>query len=162
MKSKSKTTSKVVDLHRGSEGLVHRVAKVVGWCQETRAFLIDVPGHETAPLRSLSTIQVSEAEAQRFAESGQEVLVCYDRARPNLPIVVGVLQDAVARPSAKSEGLQTDEKALVLQHHERVEIQCGKAKLILTKDGRARLRATDVSMHSSGNYRLRAGSVDIN
>jgi tetrahydromethanopterin S-methyltransferase subunit H len=128
------------------------VGTIVGWSQATRQFVVDFAGNTQGPVRSLSTVQVSEAEADALAEAEARVLLAFDRHDPSLPIVTGILRDAVAAPS----------KALVLQHAERIELRCGQAVLVLTKDGKVLTRAAYISAHSSGAYRVRSGSIEMN
>ena len=45
---------------------------------------------------------------------------------------------------------------------ERIELRCGRASLIMEKDGRITLRGTRVVSHASGTNRIRGGSVQLN
>jgi hypothetical protein len=148
------------DARRAAPSSSHCVGCIVGWSESTRGLLVDYPGNPGGPVEALSTIQISEEEARAHTSARQPVLLCFDDARPHVPIVLGLIRDAVTPepPSAP----KTSRNALVLQHDERVEIRCGKSTLILTKDGKAILRAAYVSSQSAGVYRIRAGSVDIN
>jgi hypothetical protein len=55
-----------------------------------------------------------------------------------------------------------DGKVVEIRGAERIEIRCGKASLILTKEGKILLQGTYISSQSSGVHRVRGGSVEIN
>jgi hypothetical protein len=134
------------------------VGHIVGWSRATRQFVIDYPGNSEGPLRAQSTVQVTEDEVDRMAEAQQRVLLVFDGCDPKHPIVTGIVREAVV----PNDHQQRSEDALVLSHDKRIEIRVGKVSLILTKDGKMIARAAYVSSRSSGAYRIRGGSVEIN
>jgi len=73
------------------------------------------------------------------------------------PLVVDVeLADEV-------EVVETVEgKRVVVRAEERIEIRCGKASLILTKEGKLLINGALVSISSDGVIRIDGGSVQIN
>ncbi|MDB4984893.1 MAG: hypothetical protein JWN04_71 [Myxococcaceae bacterium] len=70
-----------------------KVGTIVGWSRVTRQLVVDYPGNVNGPVRSLSTMQVSEAEADELAKVNQRVLLSFDRANPAQPIVTGILRE---------------------------------------------------------------------
>jgi hypothetical protein len=45
---------------------------------------------------------------------------------------------------------------------ERLELRCGKATIIMEKDGHITIRGTYVTSHASAANRIRGGSVNLN
>lgn len=142
----------------------HRVGNIVGICTDQRQFLVDYPGNAGGPAPSLSTVQVDEATAAKFVKDRQPVLICLDAGQcPPMPIVVGIIQDGIApAATAKAVRERASKEALVLEHDQRIELRCGETVLILTRDGKLLTRAAYISAYSSGAYRVRGASVEIN
>ena len=55
-----------------------------------------------------------------------------------------------------------DGEAISLRASERVEIRCGEASIVLTKEGKVIVNGTYVSVGSDGVLRLDGGSVNMN
>jgi hypothetical protein len=64
--------------------------------------------------------------------------------------------------SKKQARAVVDGEVVELRGNERVELRCGKASIVMTKEGKIILSGTYLSSASSGAHRIRGGSVEIN
>lgn len=118
--------------------------------------LVVFPGNpqETAiPARSLTELT--------SAMIGAEVALLFQEGDPNRPLIVG----RIVEPSRKSAGaaqMIRDGERVTITGDERVELRCGKATIIMEKDGRITIRGTYVTSHASATNRIRGGSVNLN
>lgn len=117
--------------------------------------LVVFPGNpqETAiPARSLTELT--------SAMIGAEVALLFQEGDPNRPLIVG----RIVEPSRKSAAAQVirDGERVTITGDERLELRCGKATIIMEKEGRITIRGTYVTSHASATNRIRGGSVNLN
>lgn len=117
--------------------------------------LVVFPGNpqETAiPARSLAELTSSMI--------GAEVALLFQDGDPGRPLIVGRIID----PARKADAPQIirDGEQLRITANERIELRCGKATIIMEKDGRITLRGTYLTSHASATNRIRGGSVNLN
>ncbi|MER8520506.1 DUF6484 domain-containing protein [Mesorhizobium sp. M0644] len=117
--------------------------------------LVVFPGNpvETAvPARSLTELT--------SAMIGAEVALLFQEGDPGRPLIIG----RIVEPSRKSPAPQVirDGERVTINGEERIELRCGKATIIMEKDGRITIRGTYVTSHASATNRIRGGSVNIN
>ena len=87
---------------------------------------------------------------------GDAVAVAFQLNDPSMPILIGpVVAGLIDSP------ILVPEKIVVSAGSE-LTLQCGKASLTLTSDGRAALRGVDVTTRASHANRIRGGNVQIN
>ena len=55
-----------------------------------------------------------------------------------------------------------DEPETIIEGKERIELRCGKAKIVLTSDGKVLVKGTDIVSRSEGPNRLKGASIQIN
>ncbi|CAN7683356.1 DUF6484 domain-containing protein [Mesorhizobium sp. LjRoot246] len=117
--------------------------------------LVVFPGNpkETA-LRARSLAQLSSDMI------GSEVALLFQDGDPERPLIVGRIVEPV-RPSGSPKVLQ-DGNRVRITADERLELRCGKATLIMEKDGRIVIRGTYLTSHASATNRIRGGSVNLN
>ena len=101
------------------------------------------------------------------AHSGADVLVVCEQEDPARPIVIGVLHDPLAGLDAEGREdeeveARVDGQRVVLEGSREVLLRCGQASILLTPDGRIRIRGTDLVSRSSGGNRIKGASVQIN
>ncbi len=134
---------------------VRRVGLVIGrFCgrDEAGAPLVDFPGNPlSSPLPARSTVALSDSDA------GRPLALLFEDGQLRLPVVVGVLQ-----PDAPAATATVDGREVVLEGKERVELRCGKAKIVLTKDGKVLVKGTDILSRSEGPNRLKGASIQLN
>jgi hypothetical protein len=119
---------------------------------ETGAPLVDFADNPSAgPLPARSTVMLGDAVADR------EVALLFEDNQRRRPVIVGVIQPAEQVATAMVDG-----REVVLEGKERVELRCGKAKIVLTKDGKVLVKGTDILSRSEGPNRLKGASIQLN
>lgn len=53
-------------------------------------------------------------------------------------------------------------KRIVIEAQQEIELRCGDARILLTRDGIVQIRGTYVTSHASATQRIRGGSVQLN
>ncbi|MER9436573.1 hypothetical protein EOA13_27300 [Mesorhizobium sp. M7A.F.Ca.US.011.01.1.1] len=117
--------------------------------------LVVFPGNpkETAiPARSLAELTSDMI--------GAEVALLFQDGDPGRPLVVGRIVEPARRTSAPQ--IVRDGEQVRITGDERIELRCGKATIIMEKDGRITIRGTYVTSHASAANRIRGGSVNLN
>ena len=90
---------------------------------------------------------------------GRHVLVLFEDGRPDVPIVIGVLQPSAPSPEWAAE---VDGARVTLSAKEEIVLRCGQASITLTKAGKILIRGAYLSNHSSGVNRIKGATVEIN
>ena len=135
----------------GAEGPGLVIGRFCGW-DDAGAPLVDFPDNPArAPLPARSTVILGDCVA------GQEVALLFANNQLRRPVVVGVIQSAPRVAIAA-----VDDREVVLEGKERVELRCGKAKIVLTKDGKVLVKGTDILSRSEGPNRLKGASIQLN
>ncbi|OWK20700.1 hypothetical protein AJ88_27025 [Mesorhizobium amorphae CCBAU 01583] len=117
--------------------------------------LVVFPGNprETAiPARSLSELTSDMI--------GAEVALLFQDGDPGRPLVVGRIVEPARRASTPQ--IVRDRERVLITGDERIELRCGKATIIMEKDGRITIRGTYLTSHASAANRIRGGSVNLN
>lgn len=117
--------------------------------------LVVFPGNpqETAiPARSLTELNSDMI--------GAEVALLFQDGNPGRPLIVG----RVVEPARKATSPQIirDGETVRIVGKERIELRCGKAAILMEKDGRITIRGTYVTSQASAANRIRGGSIDPN
>ncbi|ESX71541.1 MULTISPECIES: DUF6484 domain-containing protein [unclassified Mesorhizobium] len=110
------------------------------------------PGDAAVPARSLTELT--------SAMIGAEVALLFQEGDPARPLIVG----RIVEPARKSPTPQVirDGELVTIVGDERIELRCGKATIIMEKDGHITIRGTYVTSHASATNRVRGGSVNLN
>ncbi|RUW80694.1 DUF6484 domain-containing protein [Mesorhizobium sp. M1E.F.Ca.ET.063.01.1.1] len=117
--------------------------------------LVVFPGNlrETAvPARSLADL-TSEM-------IGAEVALLFQDGDPGRPLIVGRIIDP-GHKSGTSTVIRDGERVRITAN-ERIELRCGKATIVMEKDGHITIRGTYLTSHASATNRIRGGSVNLN
>lgn len=91
---------------------------------------------------------------------GAEVALLFQEGDPGRPLIVGRIVDP-ARKSSTPHVVRDGER-VTITGDERVELRCGKATIIMEKDGHITIRGTYLTSHASATNRIRGGSVNLN
>ncbi|WFP62582.1 DUF6484 domain-containing protein [Mesorhizobium sp. WSM4904] len=91
---------------------------------------------------------------------GSEVALLFQEGDVTRPLIVG----RIVEPTRKSEAPDVirDGERVRITGQERVELRCGKAVIVMEKDGRITIRGTYVTSHASVANRIRGGSINLN
>jgi hypothetical protein len=153
---------------REAAAVMHvRVGTVTKWSEE-EGIIVDYAGSPNGPQPVATTMSFSAAQLDALVASRDAVLLTFEQGRLERPILVGLTQPIPSRsphtPSREAGAIcaVVDGEVVELQGSERVVLRCGKASIVLTKDGKIVLSGTYISSSSSGAHRIRGGSVEIN
>lgn len=117
--------------------------------------LVVFPGNprDTAlPARSLADLT--------SAIIGAEVALLFEGGDATRPLIVGRIVEPARRSSTPN--VIRDGERVRITAEERIELRCGKATIIMEKDGHITIRGTYVTSHASAANRIRGGSVNLN
>jgi hypothetical protein len=117
--------------------------------------LVVFPGNprETAlPARTLADLT--------SAMVGAEVALLFEGGEATRPLIVGRIVEP-ARKSSTPKVVRDGERVRIVGD-DRIELRCGKATIIMEKDGHITIRGTYVTSHASAANRIRGGSVNLN
>ncbi|MER8528441.1 MULTISPECIES: DUF6484 domain-containing protein [unclassified Mesorhizobium] len=117
--------------------------------------LVVFPGNpeETAlPARSLTALTSDMV--------GSEVALLFQEGDAMKPLIVGRIVEP-ARKTAAPQVVREGERILITGD-ERIELRCGKATILMEKDGRITIRGSYVTSQASAANRIRGGSIDLN
>ncbi|WP_322418150.1 DUF6484 domain-containing protein [Mesorhizobium huakuii] len=117
--------------------------------------LVVFPGNpkETAvPARTLTDLSASMI--------GTEVALLFQDGDPARPLIVGRIVEP-SRPDSAALVVRDGETVRIVGK-ERVELRCGKAAIVMEKDGHITIRGTYVTSHASVTNNIRGGSVNLN
>lgn len=91
---------------------------------------------------------------------GAEVALLFQDGDPLCPLIVGRIVEPVRK--ASSPQVIRDGERVRIVGEERIELRCGKATILMEKDGRITIRGTYVTSQASAANRIRGGSIDLN
>lgn len=147
--SEALTLAKVRQETLATDGTQPCVGRVVRITPEGRA-LVDFDGNALGPLVARSAIQLySESELAELRRSS--VLLVFEDGDPTRPVVAGIVRDAVI--GRRIRRIEADEE---------VSLKCGKSSIELHKDGKVRVRGTNLVSRASGPNKIRGATVEIN
>lgn len=139
-------------------------APCVGWLvardTEGRPQVL-VPGHGDAPIVARTIVA---AWPQAISEGRVvEVLLVFDRGDPGLPIIVGLVHEAMSTPQAPvGDATSTGQRRVCIEATEELSLKCGQSVLTLRADGRITSRGSEISSRASGSNKIKGASVFIN
>ncbi|MER8396000.1 DUF6484 domain-containing protein [Mesorhizobium sp. M0833] len=121
---------------------------------DDEAPLVVFPGNE-----SETAVRARSLAEMRADMIGSEVALLFEGGDVGRPLIVGRIVELSRTPQAQ---VIRDGKEVRIVGDERVELRCGKATIILEKDGHITIRGTYVTSHASAANRIRGGSVNLN
>lgn len=101
---------------------------------------------------------------------GAKVALLFEGGDPSAPMIVGPVLDAPLETEASGsdearggrEGAGSDDGRTVIEADERIELRCGRATIILEKNGQVTIRGAEVVSEASGANAVRGASVHLN
>lgn len=147
-----------------------RIGKIVN-VDEQGIVYIDFKGSPKGPIAAKLSGTMQDRIESRGWSAFSQVLMVFEEADPNRPVIVDVVVAAVNSVASEEEiALQVDEdreatidgETVTFSAQERIVFRCGKASITLTKAGKVILRGTYMLNRSSGVNRIKGSSVHLN
>lgn len=132
-------------------------------------FTVDFPGNPHGPTFARSIVPLGDLTQACEARARPEVLLLFEAERSDSPVIIGLLSGASETKSeTKKLGASERREALVdgrrvvLDAKDELILKCGKATIVMRRNGRIVARGTHVETDSEGVNRVKGGSVQIN
>lgn len=127
-----------------------RTARLVGLDEDGR-LLVRLEGFD-ADIAVRIGVELEDDALKRAAKAGREVLLAFPV--DSAPVVVAILRDRL-------ESKQDDGRVRLAAPDELV-LRCGKASVVLRKDGRVTVKGTRIVSASTGPHKIKGASVELN
>jgi hypothetical protein len=92
----------------------------------------------------------------------EQVAVMFEQGNTSRALVLGPMAGTPAQAPDPAHEATIDNERIIIEAGQEIELRCGEAAIILTRDGRILLRGSDITSHASTTQRIRGGSVQIN
>jgi hypothetical protein len=125
----------------------------LGFAQD--APLVAFPGspeHTAIPARSLADMSAVQV--------GEEVALLFQEGDASRPVIVGRMFEP-AHGMTPTQVVRDGEHVKIVAE-KRLELRCGRATIIMEKDGRIAVRGTYLTSHASAANRILGGSINLN
>ena len=117
---------------------------------------VDHPGNTRGELTARATVILSAEDV------GREVALMFEGGDPARPIIIGVVQGPRVRaPQARPVHAKVDGETITFTAEKEIVLQCGKASIRLTRDGKVTIRGAYLLSRSSGVNRIQGGSIQL-
>lgn len=127
------------------------VGQVVQITPEGRA-VVDFDGNNLGPLVARAAIQLfSESELAELRRSN--VLLVFEDGDPTRPVLAGIIRDAVIARNDRSRTIEADGQ---------LTLRCGQGSINLHKNGKVRVRGTNLMSRSSGPNKIKGATIELN
>lgn len=134
--------------------------ELIAIADDGRTPLVMFPGQAgTAAVRARSVVDLHGAHI------GAAVVLMFELADPNRPIVMGVLRGNEGWPLAGRPAqvdIDADGERMTVSAREQMVLRCGKASITLTRAGKVLIQGSYVLSRSTGVNRVKGGAVQIN
>jgi hypothetical protein len=119
---------------------------------------VDFPNNTHGVLPALSTVTLTKSDI------GRQIVLQFQEGDSRRPIILGLLQPAQEGTPAAAKPIvaKVDGDSLTIAATREIVLQCGKASITLTADGKVAIRGTYLLSRSSGVNRLQGGSIELN
>ena len=149
-------------------GLVGRIAEVDGAGRAR----VTYPGLVGPPIPARTVVCAPPSAAVNPTSLVDlPVLLSFEQADASRPIIVGFVRDSLLpgaeQADASSRGdsdgdVTVDGDRIVFEAQREIVLRCGKSTIELKRDGKVKVRGTDVLSRSSGPNRVRGASIKLN
>jgi len=155
---------RAVSLSSGARSLASlgpaAVARLHGFDLLDRPVVADLPSCPGALLAARTTVSL------RQAMIGRDVLVLFDGADVDRPIIIGVIEPVgYAETSSSSESgitVHADGQRHVIEAEREIVLRCGDASITLTRAGKVLIQGNYILSRSSGYNKIKGAAIEIN
>lgn len=134
--------------------------------------LVDYPGNPHGPLSARSVVPPRALVRACKGAAQPEVILAFEEERSDRPVILGLLHPSgesgsslrVDPPPEAGVRLEAtvDGKRVVLEGQDEIVLKCGKAHLVMRRNGRIVMRGTFIEVDSEGPNHIKGGAVEIN
>jgi len=136
------------------------IGELIALTDEGLTPLVVYPGQRgTAAIVARSVLDL------RGAHVGKQVVLLFEAADPDKPIVMGVLRDGQPSELDGRPGqveVDRDGERMIVSAKVQLVLRCGKASITLTEAGKVLIEGAYISSRSTGVNRIKGGSVQLN
>ena len=159
---------RVVETLERIEGV--RVGKVITVDESGQAF-VDFPGNTQGHISARFTNSIKPGMLQKTVSADRDVLLVFENNDPGLPIIIDTLYSLVdeitefltiALETEIPKDVLIDGKRVTFDAQEEIVLRCGKASIILSRDGKIVIKGTHLLSRSRGMNKIKGGAVHIN
>jgi len=134
-------------------------------------FLVDFPGNQSGAIVARVTSAAHVASLKKGNPLGREVLLAFENEDPRLPIIVDTMHSLLEEITERSMGLPgsdaprdaiVDGKRVVLDAADEIVLQCGKARITLTRAGKILIQGEYVLSSSRGANKIKGATIQLN
>lgn len=134
-------------------------------------FLVNFTGAGITPVVARTTTSARVETLRRGNPEGREVLLIFEDSDPRRPIIIDTMYSLIGEitepattvhEAGEPHEVTIDGKRISLEAENEIVLKCGRASITLTRAGKVLIKGDYVLSHSSGENRIRGGSVSIN
>lgn len=111
-------------------------------------------------------LPLSDAEIAKAAWVGRRAMVVITDPAAQKGVLVGLVRERVSSSVREANpgelAVQVDGESLRLEGKRRIELVCGKARLVLEANGRVELNGSYVVHRSRGPVKIKGTTIDLN
>lgn len=145
-----------------------KTGKIVKVDQEGAVF-IDFKGNQQGPIRARVTAAAADRISRRKDDCDLTVMIAFEESDIHRPVVIDVIHDRI-EPSAsviaagrsELDDVKIDGETVTFDAKKEIVLRCGKASIILTREGKVVIRGTYLLNRSSGTNRIKGSSIQLN
>lgn len=147
-----------------------RVGKIVS-INENGSVFVDFSGNAIGPIAARITTSAKVATNGKGNPAGREVLLAFENNDPKRPVIVDTIYSLIEEISEaevtlplteEPQEVTMDGKRICFNAEKEIVLKCGKSSITLTMAGKVIIKGEYVLSQSSGENRIRGGSVAIN
>ena len=140
------------------------LGRLVAW--DDRGPTVDFEGNSRGPVRARLTDTLPRQHRPGPGVPEQEVVLLIDPRPARPPVILGFLTPLDRTTSApagvRALDARVDGKRVEIEGQDEIVLRCGKASIVLRRNGRVVIRGIDVETRAAGVNRVKGGSVLIN
>ncbi|WP_434385338.1 DUF6484 domain-containing protein [Melittangium boletus] len=140
----------------------------------TGAPRVDFPGNSGGPVPARMATALDAKTLRDAVERKQKVVLLFENGDPQLPFVMGLIQEPSATPLLDAilenppeprrppTEARVDGKRVIIEGQDEIVLKCGEASITLRRNGKVIVKGTYLESRATGTHRIKGGSVEIN